>query len=82
MKRQQLVTMMDEGIFLTKLSEAKIPDKSKRAILKDHHEWQRKQILAGKPYRTEEITINDEIIGVGQRFIDPYSGRLRVNMGR
>ena len=42
-KRQELVTMMDEGQFLTLLSEAKIPDEKKIAIAKDHHEWQRQQ---------------------------------------
>lgn len=82
MKRQELVTMIDEGQFLTLLSEAKIPDEKKIAIAKDHHEWQRQQILAGKPYRTAEITIKGEIVKVGQRYIDPFSGRLRINMGR
>ena len=82
MKRQELVEMMDEGQFLTLLSEAKVSDEVKISIAKEHYEWQRQQILAGKPYRTAEITVKGEIIKVGQRFIDPYSSRLRINMGR
>lgn len=82
MKRIELVEMMDEGQFLTLLSEAKIPDEDKTSIAKDHYEWQRQQILAGRPYRTREITVKGERIAVGQRFIDPYSGRERINMGR
>ena len=82
MKRQELVTMMDEGQFLTLLSEAKIPDDKKISIAKDHHEWQRQQILAGQPYRPAELTGKGQIVKVGQRYIDPFSGRLRINMGR
>jgi len=82
MKRQELVEMLDEGEFLTKLSEAKIPEKAKLAILKDHRDWKVKQILEGKPYCTKEITVKGKKIAVGERWIDPFSGRLRVNMGR
>ena len=82
MKRQELVEMMDEGQFLTLLSEAKVSDEVKISIAKEHYEWQRQQILAGKPYRTAEITVKGEIVKVGQKYIDPYSGRLRINVGR
>lgn len=82
MKRQELVEMMDEGQFLTLLSEAKVSEEVKISIAKEHYEWQRQQILAGKPYRTAEMTVKGEIVKVGQKYIDPYSGRLRINVGR
>lgn len=82
MKRQDLVQMLDEGEFLTLLAEAKIPDESKLTILNDHSEWKRQQILSGKPYRTEVITVKGKKIAVGEIFRCPLTGRIRMNTGR
>ena len=82
MKRQELVEMLDEGEFLTLLSEAKISDNDKMSIAKDRREWQRTQILSGMPHRTAEITVKGIRVAVGEKFIDPYSGILRMNVGR
>ena len=81
-KRQDLVEMLDEGEFLTILSKAKIQSENKITIIKDRREWQRQQILAGRPHRKAEMTVDGIRIAIGERFIDPLTGRQRVNMGR
>lgn len=81
MKRRELIEMMDEGVFLTKLAEAKIPDEDKISILKERQAWKLNRFRQGKPARNKIMTVKGRKVRVGEHFIDPLTGRLRINVG-